>query len=45
MNRNFTVDDVVAYLKNNSKVAQINKKFLRNDGYIKSLKNDKIDKK
>ena len=45
VNRNFTIDDVVSYLKNNPKVAQINKKFQRNDGYIKSLKNDKIDKK
>ena len=43
-NKFFTVDDVVFYLKNNPEVAEINKKFIRNDGYLKSLKNDNIDK-
>ena len=44
VNKFFTVDDVVFYLKNNPEVAEINKRFIRNDGYLKSLKNDKVDK-
>lgn len=44
VNKFFTVDDVILYLQNNPGVAEINKKFLRNDGYLKSIKNDKVVK-
>ena len=43
-NKIFTVDDVVRFLIDNPRVTELNNSFVRNEGFKKSLKEDKIIK-
>ncbi len=42
INKIFTVDDVIEFLKNNPQISEINKSFIRNEGFMNSLKEDRI---
>lgn len=43
-NPNFLMKDILDLLKGKPELIEINKGFIRNDGYLKSLQNDKIIK-
>jgi len=45
LNPFFGMEDVLRFLKNNPKLEEINSAIVRNEGYLKSLKNDHIVKK
>lgn len=40
-NHNFSLQEILSYLVKHPKIAQINSKYMRNEGYIKSVLNEK----
>ena len=42
VNPDFSMQDVLKYLKDNASIEKINRDIIRNEGYLKSLKEDKV---